>query len=321
MRNAPYLCAFLPLLLAPESPTFGVESGTEVTKSFGKLLHLELDSMEVTVNGEEEDTGELPEVVIDEEFEAVFVDKYVRVEDGRSQELVRTFETLSNVSTQSSPDMEGEMAEEVSEGESELDGTSVRFRWNSDEEEYVVSWADDEDADSSELFDGLDADADYLYLLPEEDVEVGDSWDLDVAVFDLLSSPGGDLAIYSEGDDPEDDFGDQFNDGLEGSMEATLTSIEDGVATITISGEVTTSVEQDGKPEEAPAELELMQTFDFNFEIEGVLVWDMNAGHAKSLELEGDVNLDMTQDQSMNEFEVQVVQSFTGGLSINATFE
>ena len=85
MRTALSLTALLPLVAAPEAPTFAVESGTEVTKSFGQVLHLELDAGVVTFNGEEQEQDEIPEVVIDDETEIVFSDMYVMVEDGTAQ--------------------------------------------------------------------------------------------------------------------------------------------------------------------------------------------------------------------------------------------
>ena len=162
MRNALQLGVLLPLpfLTLAEVPSLTVEEGTKVTKTYGQTLLLEIESLTITFNGEDQSPGESPEVTIKDEQSVVFVDEYVKVDEGRVLELVRTFESLSSVGTQSGPGPDGEVAEDVREGESELTDTSVRFRWDGDEEEYVVTWADDDDADPSELFDGLEVEAD-----------------------------------------------------------------------------------------------------------------------------------------------------------------
>lgn len=325
MRTLLIVGALAPLAALPEVPTVAVEPGTKVTKRFTNELHLELDEITFSIDGEEQDTGaELPEVVIDDAGEIVFVDEYVSVEGGRATELVRTFETLTDESSQSAPGPpDGEIVEQVRVGSSDLEGESVRFTWDGDADEYDVAFADEDSDADAELLEDLDADGDFRFLLPEEDVEVGDAWELDAVLFDKLFAPGGDLKILDEDDDRDEDreFSDQFRDNLSGDVTVTLASIEDGVATLEIECEVETSVERDDLPEGAPAELEFMQAYVFSFEAEGELLWDMSAGHASSLEMEGDVELQVTTTQQMQGPEVESTQFMSGTFAVSATFE
>lgn len=322
MRTLLLLGALAPLVAAPETPRVAVEPGTKLTKTFTNELHLELEEVNVTVNGEDQGSPpEVPEVTIDDAGEIAFVDEYVSTGGGRATELVRTFETLSDESSQTGPGPDGEIVEDSRSGSSELEGESVRFTWDGDAEAYDAVFADEDSDASTDLLDDLDADGDYRFLLPEEDVEVGDSWELDADAFDRISSPGGDLKILDDEDDGDTEFSDQFEDNLSGEVVVTLESIEDGIATLTVECEVETTVENDEVPEGAPAGMEVLQVFTFTFAAEGELIWDMEAGHAVSMELAGDVELTIGTTQTQGDNEIEVEQSFAGTFAHAATFE
>ncbi|MEM6673189.1 MAG: hypothetical protein AAF726_10105 [Planctomycetota bacterium] len=321
MRAALSALLLAPLLAASDVPRVTIDEGSTVTKTFVNELRLELVEIGIELDGEEQDppSDGLPEVTIADDERIVFVDEYVSVADGRATELIRTFETLEDTSTQAQRFPDGEGSEQSSEGESELEGKSVVFEWDDDDESYDVSFAEDEDGDD-DLLEGLEGDADFLFLLqPEDDVEVGDSWSVDGELFTRISSPGGNLKILSEGDDEE--FSEQFADGLVGDLEMTLESIEDGVAVVSIEGQVDTEIEVDVETPDAPEGFEASQTFSFSFDIEGKLEWDLESGVASSMELDAEVEMELLSTNSMGETSLVQRQTYEGTFESRVTFE
>ena len=329
MRTALLIGLLAPLAAAPETLDVHVESGTKITKTFTSTLLLELDDFSLEVNGEAQDEAAAPEVTIEDNEEVVFVDEYVTVDGGRAREIVRTFESLEDSSSQTVVGPDGEEMAESSEGESELEGVSVRFAFDADEEEWTTSFADEDEDLDEVLLEDLDHDADYAYLLPPADevaeIEAGDSWELEAIVFDRISSPSGDLKINSEDADEEtdDEFSEQFRDNIAGSIEATLDRIEDGRAYISLEGDVETEIAMDQElPEGAPEDAEISQELRFAFECEGELVWDLERGVAVSLEFGGSAALTIVNDQRVGEeFSVLITQEFAGTFESTASFE
>lgn len=323
MRTALLLGILAPIASAPESLQLGVEAGTKITKSFTSSLRLELQSMTAEVNGEEQEGAETPDVTITDEEEIVFVDEYISVDGGKATELVRTYKTLSDVSSQVVIMPDGQEQSSESDGESGLDGVAVRFKWSEDDEEFEVAFADEDEEADDELLEDLDADADFSFLLPEDEVDVGDTWEIDIQAFHFISNPSGDLKIDSDDEDEEDgdDFSLQFRENLSGDLEGKLVSIKDGVATISITGDASTTVETDSTPESAPEGASVVQAFEFTFECKGELTWDMKKGHALNLEFGGGAGLEIVNTQSMGEdFELVLTQSFEGDYESNADF-
>jgi len=329
MRTALLIGLLAPLAAAPDTLDVHVESGTKITKTFTSALLLELDDFSLEVNGEAQDGAPAPEVTIEDNEEVVFVDEYVTVDGGRAREIVRTFETLEDSSSQTVVGPDGEEMAESSEGESELQGVSVRFAFDADEEEWTTSFADEDEDLDEVLLEDLDHDADYAYLLPPadevEELEAGDTWELEAIVFDRISSPSGDLKINSEDADEEtdDEFSEQFRDNIAGSIEATLDRIEDGRAYISLEGDVETEIAMDQElPEGAPENAEISQELQFAFECEGELVWDLERGVAVSLEFGGSAALTIVNDQRVGEeFSVLITQEFAGTFESTASFE
>lgn len=319
MRLALYSCLALPLLVAPEFTGVSAEAGTKVTKTFVNVLNMELVDVEVTVNGEEQELPDeaKPEVTLTDEEEVIFEDEYVKVADGQAAELLRTFTTLVDNSIQSVVGPDGETMEQVEEGESDLAGETVRFKWDEDAEAYDASFAEDDGQEAS-LLDGLEADADFLYLLSDEAMEVGSSWEVDPIAFDRISSPSGDLKIIApeSDEDLDETFSESFRDGLDGTFEGTYESLEDGIATIVFEGEITTSFDVEGGEEAMGS-----QTFDFTFEISGKLLWDMEAGVASEFQFGGEVEMQITAEQTFGEAEVVQSQFFEGEFESTAKFE
>lgn len=324
MHHALSAALLAPALLFSDTPSVGVEAGTKVTKTYENALSMELQSISIEFGDEEQEVPDeqLPEVTIEDNELVVFTDEYLAVEGGRGARIARTFDSLEDSSSQTVSMPDGQGGEDLTEGESELTGTTVVFTWDEDEEGYAAAFGEDEEADA-DLLEGLEGDADFLFMFPGEEIEVGDSWEVEAEVFTLITSPSGDLKIDSEDEsDDDDEFGEQFEDNLSGEFEVTLESIEDGVAKVVFEGVVETEIELDREaPEEAPEGLELFQGFEFSFDVSGTLLWNMEAGIAISMEMEADVEMNASNTQTVGEQSLKQVQYFEGEYTATATFE
>lgn len=306
------LTAPLCLVAAPEVElTFAVEDGTSLTLSSERVLSLDLQdaSMSLVFDGEEQE-GEAPEIELSlvEIENLVFTDAYEGVEEGRPTRVVRTFDTIGTTSRQTGADEMGEEFEEETPGSSELEGLTVAFEWSEEDEAFTAAFAADEEEADEDLLEDLEARADFTWYLPEGEVSEGDSWDVPLEAFRQTSALSGDLAVVREGeeDDPEDDFGEQFDDNLAGEISASFAGMreEDGreLAVLKLSAELSTSIEQTSEieMEEGPGEGESTDSYEFDFELEGELLWDLAAGHAVRFELAGDCEMQLSSEQSFN---------------------
>ncbi len=326
------LSAALTLVLC--NPTqelkFAPEAELELTKTYASMVELTLEEDEVTIliDGEEQDASrgdEIAEVTIQSETSVVFTDRYETVEDGKAQKLKRTFGELTSLTERTGPGQDGERDSLEREGTSELSESVVSFEWDEEEGKYKTKFLteDGEESDKDEiLLEGLVVDADYTALLPEEEVEVEGTWILPGSVFDFILNPSGELNIEDEDSESDGEYSRKFTENLDGELEFTLVSVEKGLATITFEGEVTTEVETEGElPEDAPEGTELTHSMSFVYEVEGKLVWNVNAHHAVSMKAEGDLEMTVEFEQTSDEFEVTGTQIFRGKFKEEATFE
>ncbi len=302
--------ALLPLSLVAlpggEDLTFGPPEGTTLVKSFETEVELTGGEMEVIMGDQEVPPEFLPEleVTMAESRDLVFTDHYAEVSSGRVALLRRSFDRIEE-QHQSSQSLSGQGMDDAAElattGSSRLEDETVLFRWDGDEEQYTAQYPD-EDGDPA-LLEGLEFAADFVALLPEDEVEAGDSWRVDGEVFACLVTPGGDLSVEYEGDDEE-----SLNEGerevtYEGSLELTLKGIfeEDGrrIASVEIEGEVIeTQVQRTDLANVPVADGTAVQTVTLEHALEGELEWDLEAGHLLSLQLESsiDATLEVVRD-------------------------
>jgi hypothetical protein len=174
---------------------------------------------------------------------------------------------------------------------------------------------------------------DLRALLPTGEVEVDESWEIDVKSLTAVLAPGGDLALVPELDEEMDmmpgmqDMGrgmhDMLGDMLEGTATGTFKGFEevDGVrvAVIAIEIEIRSSNDMTEKVMEAMDEMpEEMGEFSIEFmdvevEIqgEGTLQWDVEGGHAQSFELSGSMGFitDMGMTVTMGDSPVEIEQT------------
>jgi len=303
--------------------TFAPEEGGSWKKSFTQKAHMEFDELLVVVNGDEVPAEALPEleVTVTEDYSVVVTDVFVKVGKGRPTELHRTFDEIEYMAGNlfSMISLEGETSTDgEATGESPLEGETVVFEWDADEEEYTRSFQDDGDA---KLLEELVEDMDARTLLPDEDIEVGDSWKLDASAFFAFAKPGGDLQLEITGD--ESATWQRVTEDEEISGEATLTlkSVEDGIATVEIEGEMTVVSTGAGDLSQVPvAEGSATQTDTAEFEFEGTLRWDTENGLLQSLDIdsEGTVASHTEADEpgEMGTYEHTLTMSGTNSLRV-----
>lgn len=286
---------------------FVPEAGSTLTTTFERVLELELQDTELTLSldGEEQEDTEAPdiELAIRETESIAFTDEFEKVSGGRVIRLSRSFDKLGTLSAEILTDVDGQDYETETPGKSELEATSVAFVWDEEAEEYSVRFADDDEDLDSALLEGLEASADLSWFLPEAEVEEGDQWEIDVTAFSKMASPSGDLKIVREGEeDSEDDFREQFAEHLEGGLGGELQELRSvegrELAVIRVTGELETYVEEEHATDGEGGEGTSTERFKFTFEVEGELLWDVEAKHARSFQLSGEVKMTMESHEA-----------------------
>ena len=331
---------------------FSVSSGTTLTKTFEDTTDITMDSFDMTMNGQEPPMLPSMDLSIRSEMTMVFEDTYKDISDGRPASVSRTFETLSGEG-ESSMEMEimGEtqnedMAQVMS---SVLEGESVEFKWDEKEESYSTVLPEGSALDEDDVEDLLE-DTDFRALLPDGEVSEGDEWEIEVSKLQGILSPGGDTLL-----DPEDteegpsamgmgnnDMGslnDYFNEDCEGEFTAVFDGMQktdDGeFAAIKFTFEVSNAIDmteqvqeslEDGELPEGVGEMEIEAVdIEVAYEGEGVLLWDLKAGHFHSFEASGE--FEMITDQAMlieamgQEMSIEQSMEFGGSLSYSASAE
>lgn len=323
-----------PLLGAPLlSPAPAVElaftpaEGDTLTTTCERVTELELVSSESSLLVDGESRGDPEEVDIGmalRQTESItFTDEFVEVGEDRVLELRRTFDEIGGTAIQSLTDPGGEEFAEEFSGTSALESTTVWFRWEEDEEEYSARFDEEVEDPDEELLEDLDAVADLSWFLPEGEVSEGDRWDIDIAAFRRVSALSGDVKLILEGDEEDDDFDEQFEENLDGEIEGELTgfrTVDDRrVAVIHVRSELTTRVEQETALESDEVEGTGTVTFEFGLEMEGDLIWDVEAGRASRFHFAGALEMNVLdiEEYTGGEFEVVIrnEQEFEGTIA------
>jgi hypothetical protein len=321
------LAVTAPLLVASKPNaiklTFSPAAGSSLTKTFSNSVEFALDDMTMLMNGEENPM--MPQIEMDMAMESTVsvTDTYDSISRGKPTKLTRTFDEISTeMDISMVVDAMGQVQEEnpTGSGSSDLEGETVVFTWDADDDEYVVSFPEDEGDD--DLLENLVEDMDLRALLPKDEVSEGDSWDLPlVSLIDILG-PGGDLKLdfnmdgqeVSGGPPPEMmvNFREMMGDMLDGEATATFAGMTevDGVslAVIEIEIEIDTAKDMSELIEELVGE-ELPEGMDFNldrvdvefaYEASGQCLWNVRAGHAHSLSLEGEAVIALDMEVNMD---------------------
>ncbi|MAB79878.1 MAG: hypothetical protein CMJ89_11045 [Planctomycetes bacterium] len=316
---------FLATTLATTGPelVFEPEEGTVLTRSFVATVDMDLVDYTATLDGDELELNEL-ELKISSVETIEVTDELVGVEDNRPTEIVRTFDELTQEATVTA---NGEESEQLST--SALEGRSLRFEWDEDAEYYTIETADENGDLDDETLEWLEEDMDLRAVLPEDEVEVGDSWEIDEGVYLPLMWPGG-LLDFSDEEEEEEvpDYRRELNqetiENLTGEGEATFENVreEGGVRVAVIRIDLEIETDASATESEGPADVD--HGLDISRRIEGVILWDLDHGHLFSVELEAEVEMTRTRTRIVETEEVLELEEedrFEGELTYEVFIE
>lgn len=319
----PSLCLFA---TAAGDLDYAPREGTVVTRSFVSSGRYTLEDVAVEVDGNAMDQ-EVPDMSITSKETIRVTDVLGKVADGRPLQLERTFDELVRDVTY---DFDGESRPERST--SDFEGVTVRFAFDADEDEYEVEVevGDDEDV-SQDYLDELVEDMDFRGVLPGEEVEEGDSWELDPAVYLTIMSPAGALNFYSEEEGEVDEDAREADlemmRSIDGEATAELVELreDDGgrVAVIRLEFDVASKATVEF---ETPDGVEGVRTMEVGRVAEGQLVWDLERAMARSLRMRADATLTVTmsfepEDDEGNPHTIRNEQTFEGSIEYEVDFE
>lgn len=285
------------LLLAGSAPreetiAFAPEEGTTLERTFQAHAEYTIE-FGMRIDGEDLEPSEQPDYTSEWTETIAVTDEILGVEDGRPTDLKRTFDDLSQESTDTVGDDEVERSLS-----SDLEGETVRFTWDDDDEEYHVELVDEDSDLDPDVLQWLSEDMDLLGVLPDDEVEVGDSWEIDESVYLPLMWPSGLVGFHAEDEDAPDADDNERNqqtiDNLEAEGTATFEEVredEDGrrLAVLSIELSITTSTSRTREDEGPEGEsVEVTVDEEIERELEGEILWDLDAGHLHSVSLEGD---------------------------------
>ena len=327
--------ALLVLLLLGSTAPFdrSVVEGTELRRSFRFDYALELERLEMFVDGEEVPgvSADELEIVLESERLVVVEDEYGPSDGARPRRLVRYFHELQG-ETVRTVDGPGGSGEQRRSSSSELEGLSVVFALDEERDEYVVSF-DDEGADEV-LLEGLSEDMDLRAWLPEvgAELEPGDTHELPAEAFLAIARPGGVLLFAADDGDLQRGASRQLAENLEGEIAATYRGRRDEGApgdgpggddalvldVLELTIEVTSFASQ-RVPTDSEAEVNVR--VDYHYSLRGELLWDSASGHLHGLELEGEVSFVERNTVALESSEREQVMHYAGELEVRVEIE
>lgn len=304
------------VLLAADVPSYDVmafapKAEMVVKKTFATKVEMVVDDMSAVMNGEEMDPSMmgLPSDLSAEASMNIEVeDTYDEVNGARITSLTRTFDTIGGAYTTS-------MGEADEASFDELEGRTIHFKWNAEDEIYEVTFEGDEAPSEEEekSLQMIDADMDYLALLPEGDVEVGAKWDIDGLEVLSILMPGASLKQLMASDQMSEDVPAEVQAQIDAFLESAKASLtyagsEEGIGTIAIAMnmEFDTTIDPSTMNPEAEMPAEMLFEVEFSLEIEGKLNWDMASGHFTTCDLEGTGSLILDVEMTMAEMGMDI---------------
>jgi hypothetical protein len=323
--------AVLALLAPPRESdelAFRPDKGTRVVRTVSIRSHDKLESASLSVNGEEMPSDGSISMEIEHTSELVFADRFGASEGGRALEITRTFEKLGASTNTRSSDGE-EDADETEDEKSALEGARVVFRWNAEDEDYDAGWPEGESHDGA-LLEDLAADLDLRGFLPDESVEEGAEWKVDVDAMRSLLDVGGDLKLEVEDADPDDTkLEDEMDRGLMENLEGDVNATYGGrrevdgrtMGVIEVRGELRTHAESgedgDAGSTKSAATLEL--------EVTAEILWDLRGGHLGGYSFKAPTKLSVTHAFRASDedttFEFEQTLNFEGELETRCAIE
>lgn len=301
----------LPLLLCtstalvggsePVSLSYAPPAGSSLATNIEFELRTATTESYFVIQDERIEADFLHEKYVSAQFE--FVDALAEVDEGRPTEFTRTFTQLeAEREDEVSGEAAGGDATSTNEYSSDLLDEVIAYSWDADEEEYESDLPDSRNEDLLGMVWGGSAyDLTFACILPEGEVEVGDSWEVDAFLFGmLLVDPYlefglvGDEDYAARGPRParRGVLARADHDRaawLSGTIEASLSELREiddrSYAVIELEGELEGDFPSEFEDDDSGALI--YNTKRYEFSLEGEALWDIAGGHLRQLELEG----------------------------------
>jgi len=312
---------FLGLAFAPAETRleYSPTKGNEIEKSFSGEFTVYIEALDVTMN------GQASPLSMDEmdpsEREGVFtynlevLDVFKGVAEGRTTELVRTYNAVEGTAEGGGDTEEGSF--------DDLVGQSVEFVWNEETEQYNRSVLDEDSDLEEDLVQSLAAEIDMSGLLPDGEVSIGDTWEVPGEMMVGLLIPGIDFDSAANVDsEAVGAIPDEIMSALRGSMEEAIIECKfsglsgDGEAeSAVIEYNLTAEVSLDlsevmaEQMDEQAQQMEMeMDEFavDLSLELTGEMLWNVQGHRFNSYEMSGEIALDAYMTMSMGGGQMEI---------------
>lgn len=337
----------LPVSSSETRIEFKPTEGTVVKRSFVTRADMALDSMDMKMNGQAPPMMPDMEMTITTEVTTVVEDEILSSRDGRILRMKRHFTDIAQrMDMQMEMDMMGQtQSQDMSTpASSELEGETVLFVWDESEEEYSARWPEGHEG-KAELLTGLIQDMDLSGFLPKGAVTEGQTWKIEPSALMAIMAPGGDLKLVPDDMDsaemammgPQGSLSDWFGENMTGSVTGTFQGVrEEGgrkLGAIRIEFSIKNAVDMtkimeaalDNLPPEAGEIKFDHMDMEIQYDGEGLLLWNLEQGIARSFESSGDfgmlMDMGMSVDAGGMDMNIQMTMEMSGTLSQTATFE
>ncbi len=329
------------LALSVDDLTFAPAEGSTATRTWQEETELELVAL-VYAWDDQEKEQEGGGLVVRNERRLVLTDRHLEVADGRIAKLERTYETLTSLTTASAHDEKSGAFEAQAHGASALEGATVVFTWDDEDDTYVAAFAEGDAGLDEELLDGLTAAANLAPLLPPAGTEEGDDWEVEPAALAALLRFAGEISLapdLSDGGAAKAAFPGfllclaECGAELEGDLEVTWVGTEenDEGTLAALSLELDVSATRDA----SDAMAGLLSTLGYDekgrdrgtaelrsaFEGEGTLLWNLERGVAQRLELEGDLEIEYFTVNDKGGIEYSTTMTYAGTAALTVDVE
>jgi hypothetical protein len=285
------------LLLAGQSGevtlSFQAAAGRTLVRTLRSVQSQDLVRESTVLDGVELSAGEPDQGAhTEDDWSLTVTDTFESVAGGVPLVVRRRFDELRRQKRWRYSNDDGEESGDVSY-ESALEGKTVTFERDGPDGEFAASFAAGSKGED-ELLSGLSEDLDLRALLPARPVAEGESWSIDAGAFACILYPGGELHLKDGGGEGEDmaPWDALVRANLTGDFTATFAGRSEGgssCARVDLELDVQTHVERETERSKG--------RIDARYELSGALTWDLDLGHARSLELHGTVRTTMTSTQ------------------------
>ncbi len=341
----PFLATFvLFALVVPDAVQLETKyAPTEVRRTtFSSEVTTALVEMSMIQDGEEMPSMSGFEQEMDSSRSGAFVERTHKVDGHRRLAFEREY---LNIRESTSMEMTNPMGNTpISNGhdaDSQLNGIRVRF--DLEEGEFVASFPEHEESEEhdEDLLEGLEAEQPWPLFLSENEVEVGDQWELTPDLIWRAIKLGGELSFEKEAGPMDEPSLEIDSIEFEGTITAKLAAVEDidgsPHAEIALAFEIvavqdlTELIANFEPPEDAPSEM-MMPDFDSMitesaYSGEATLSWNIEAGAMRSFEMEYELEyvymmeISVEMGPELMEIEQTMISEGEGTLSVTQEVE